>query len=643
MPVATRSALVGLSCGLVLAVTASSAWAANPTAEQALGLVPVQKGIQYDRPTGDGIAQCTIKAEKVDGLTGWVVRDGGGQIIRQFVDTNSDNVVDRWSYFLGGIEVYRDTDANHNGKADHYRWLNTAGSRWGIDTNEDGAIDSWKHISAEEVCDEAVQAMATGDAARFERLLLTADELKALGLGADHAKDLAAKVAAAAGQFKTLTAQQDVKTRLTSTGATAPRQVHFGASRPGIVPAGTNGSTKDVLVYENVVAMTDHGDTQAQVQVGTLIKVGDTWRLIDAPQLIGEGETEVAASGFFFRASSTNRPEATAGASPGGEADKLQQLLSQLEKIDQSISKATGKELAALHAQRADLLEGIAAVAGDDRELWIRQLADTAGAAAQAGEWPEGVARLKALYEKLAKNKEDANLAAYAKFRYHQADYGIKLGTPNMDFVTVQAEWLKNLQEFIRDYPDSDDAAEAMQQLAMAQEFAGQEDAAKAWYEQIVKKFPGSDAAAKAAGAIVRLESVGKVLNFGGKGVDGKQVDTAQYRGKVVLIHYWATWAQPCLADMAQIRDMQAKYGNALAVVGVNLDGSVEEVKTYLSRNRVPWAQIWEQGGLNGRPANALGIQTLPTMLLLDTQGKVVNRGIHVTELDREIGALVKK
>ncbi len=62
--------------------------------------------------------KCTIKAEKVDGQTGWVVRDPHGQILREFVDTNGDNVVDRWSYFKDGIEVYRDIDSNYNGKAD---------------------------------------------------------------------------------------------------------------------------------------------------------------------------------------------------------------------------------------------------------------------------------------------------------------------------------------------------------------------------------------------------------------------------------------------------------------------------------------------------------------------------------------------
>ena len=117
--------------------------------------------------------KCTIKAEKIDGQTGWVVRNPHGQILREFVDTNGDNVVDRWSYFKDGIEVYRDIDSNYNGKADQCRWLNTAGTRWGIDKAEDGKIDSWKAISPEEVTAEVVLAIRDKDPARFARVLLT--------------------------------------------------------------------------------------------------------------------------------------------------------------------------------------------------------------------------------------------------------------------------------------------------------------------------------------------------------------------------------------------------------------------------------------------------------------------------------------
>src|SRR5262245_8847869 len=130
-------------------VLASAAWpltaqAAKPTTKEALSLVPVQKEIEYDVPEAKEVEKCTVEAETIGGITGWVVKTSGGQILRRFLDTNGDNKVDQWCYFHDGLEVYRDIDANFNNKADQYRWLGTAGTRWGLDEDENGRVDSWK-------------------------------------------------------------------------------------------------------------------------------------------------------------------------------------------------------------------------------------------------------------------------------------------------------------------------------------------------------------------------------------------------------------------------------------------------------------------------------------------------------------------
>src|SRR5688572_30665514 len=140
------------------ALAGSSARAATPSVEQALALAPVQKDAEYDKPAAADVAKCTIQVEKMGAGSGWVVKNAEGSTLRKFIDTNGDNTVDQWSYYADGLEVYRDVDSNANGKADQFRWLNTGGSRWGLDTNEDGKLDEWKTISAEEVSAEAVQA-----------------------------------------------------------------------------------------------------------------------------------------------------------------------------------------------------------------------------------------------------------------------------------------------------------------------------------------------------------------------------------------------------------------------------------------------------------------------------------------------------
>lgn len=626
--------MVASLCAITAAMLPSLSYAATPTVDQALKLAPVQPGVDYDKPSAEEVAKCKIQAKKIDGHVGWIVESPNGTILRKFVDTNDDNVVDQWSYYNDGLEVYRDIDSNFNGKADQYRWFHTGGSRWGIDTNEDGMVDSWKAISAEEVSAEVISAIGTHDADRFARLVLTADELKSLGLGKSRAENVAEKTAKATAEFKAMSARQKTVTKDTV-------WVQFSANRPGVVPAGTDESAKDLRVYENVSAIVETGGKHSQVQIGTLVQVGDVWRVIDMPQAMGEGQADTLSSGFFFTAMTTQRNDAGAA----GNGDAAQKLLADLETLDREAAKATTpEEQSRSIGKRAELLEQIAASAknADDRAMWLRQLADMISAAVQSGTCADGADRLKALFEKLDKTDADKALAGYVKFRQLTAAYVLSMQAPKADYSKIQTEWLKTLEQYIGDYPATADAAEAMLQLAISQEFMGQEDDAKKWYVRIVKEFPDSAAAKKAAGAQTRLDSVGKPITLAGQSPAGSQVDLAKFKGKVVLIQYWATWCGPAKADMATLKELWNKYGRSFAVVGVSLDNSVKDLNGYLAENPLPWPQIYEEGGLDSRPANVLGILTVPTMILIDQQGKVVNRNVVITDLEAELKRLIK-
>jgi thiol-disulfide isomerase/thioredoxin len=613
------------------------ATAATPTVEQALKLAPIQKDVEYDIPPAADIPKCTIKAEKIGNQTGWVVRSPSGQILREFVDTNGDNVVDRWSYYKDGVEVYRDIDENFNGKADQYRWLNTAGMRWGIDKDEDGKIDSWKVISPEEVSAEIVMAVRDKDLARFNRVLLTSAEAKSLGLGAAKAKQLNDKISAAPAAFSELARRQKVIGPNTD-------WAHFGGNRPGTVPVGADGATSEIVAYENVMAMVETDGKDGQLSIGTLVKVGDVWKVIDAPSLPDPNKQVADADGFFFQISNRGSDASTQVAADG-PSEKVQKMMDDLSKLDTAVTQAnTDSQRTSLNDRRADLILQIAEEIGEkDRPQWIRQFADTLSAAAQTGSYPAGVDKLKAMVDKLQNGPDDSLLLPYVKFRFLTADYGAKLQSGKIDFVKVQAEWLDNLEQFVKDYPKASDTAEALLQLGIAQEFAGQEDRAKKWYKQLVTDFESASSAVKARGALNRIDSVGQVMQLKGKTMDGKADDLAKYRGKYVLVHYWATWCEPCKTDFAQLKELYARYGKSgFTLVGVNLDTNIADAGDYLSKNRLPWPQLWEQGGLDSRLANEMGILTLPTMILVDDKGKVINRNVHITELENDLKSVLK-
>ncbi len=618
-------ALLGfmLSFGL-----ASVSEAATPSVKQALGLTPTQSGVNYDTPGDEDLEQCTINVEKGEGTSGWVVKDQNGQLLRRFTDSDGDNVVDHWCYFKDGIEVYRDVDTDSDGKADQFRWLGPAGVRWGQDSNGDTKLDSWKAISAEEVTAEVVAALADRDPKRFQRLLLKEDELKSLGLGEERTSRIKEQLSELEGKFQELVSKDpglDEKARW----------VRFDAVYPGVLPAGTDGSTKDVWVYDHAAAVVETGDQKFRmVQIGTLIRVDDRWRVVELPQAVDGGVTEVA--GTVFRSPFDAAPEP-------GLAEDFQKLLSELEGLDRALADAKIEEQK-YHARRAELLQSLYAKSStpEDRAQWGRQFADTVSVAAQSGALEDGTKRLEAFVKSVKRDSRQQELHSYAQFRFIMADYAAKLQQPEPDFAKIQETYIQRLEEFVEDFPESPDTAEALLQLGVTQELAGQEDEAKKWYEAVGERFPKANSARKAQGAFNRLDSVGKPLRVAGRTVSGRMYDTARLRGKIVLIDYWATWCGPCKEAFDDLKKLQTKYGRNFTIVGINLDNTREDAASYLRQNPLPWESLFAEGGLESTLATQLGILTLPTKILLDSKGKVVNRNVHISELEKEIQQLLK-
>lgn len=627
----------GLPVGGARAADEAAAPAAKPPVADALALQPVQANVEYSQPAAADLAGCRVELLDENGWSGWVVLDANGRRLRQFADTNNDLDIDLWCYYQDGVEVYRDVDADFNGKADQYRWLGTAGTRWGLDENEDGKIDRWKRISAEEATAELIAAIAEADPGRFERLLLSPEELKSLGLSEEVHSQLEDKLRKANRDFALLVRDQK---------ALGPdsRWAHFTAGMPGTIAAG-NGAAQDedVTAYENAVAMYESDGETGQLLVGTIVQVGPVWRLIDLPQLPGDQQTLASTGGFFF--SGSNLAVGTPPPVPGGMTADVQKLVSQLEKVDTALRSASGEAAAKLHDQRADVLEGIIAASdAAQRASWIRQLVDTVAAAVQENAYPGGLDRLRGMSKKLGVG--DEGLQSYIQYQILSVDYAQRLQKveTQSDFPEIQEWWLGALADFVEEYAGTPEAAQGMLQLALSKEFEDDEKAALLWYTKVARGYRDTDAGRKAAGAVRRLESVGRELPLTGTTLDNKAFDLSRLRGKPVVIHYWATWCEPCKQDMKLLRQLQARYQKVgLQIVGINVDGVKSDAVAYLNEAKLPWATLFAEGGLDSSPlANMLGVQTLPTMLLVDAEGKVVRHNVTASQLDEEIDKLVR-
>jgi thiol-disulfide isomerase/thioredoxin len=610
----------------------------SPTAEQALRLKPRQANVQIDKVEAAEVGACELKQVKRPEGEGFLVTGPTGETLRWFVDTNGDKELDRWCYFAGGVEVYRDIDSDFDKTADQFRWLGTAGIRWGIDENADGKIDSWKAISAEEVTQELVEAVKTKDSQRFAALLLADKELEELGLGSEKTKSLKDRLASAIKLFEEYCEAQKLLTA-------ESKWAHFGADKPGLIPAGTEDSTQDIVVYENVVAMTDTKGSTAtggdQLLVGTLVQVGNSWRLIDAPRSVVEGAV-LTEQGLFFN--STGGLAAARMNDRGSSADsamkEAEKLMDQLETVEKQLREATSDEdKLRRQEERADVLEKLISEAAkpEDRDLWIRQFADTVSAAIQAGEYPKGLERLSQLPEKLKELDLSNKQAAYVAYRVITADYALKVQKPDAKFDEIQTEYLAKLEEFVGKYSDADDAAEGIVTIAMSREFEGKGEQAMQWYQKASSGFPDQLWGQKATGALTRLKLEGKKFPaITGVDLDGKKVDLGTISDRPIVLHFWASWCEPCKADMKVLRELQSRLAKQkIAVVGVNLDNDPKAAAAFVKANKYTWPHLQTKNGLDSQIAVQLGILTLPVTIVVDSSGKVIKSNAHSTEIEK--------
>lgn len=630
-----RRSPVGKAAVILLTVTAIGQ-SAPPPETIFKDYRPKQKDVDYETPKPEDFAKCKVELEKRGNSEGYVTFGPDGQVLRRFLDANGKGRVNEFRYYNHGIEVYRETDTNGNNKPDQFRWLNLGGSRWGIDSNEDGKIDAWKSISAAEASREAIRAMTSGDEAALAALMITAEDLKSLGVE----KEIATKLLTSAREApKKATAIMSKKSKVLTPQS---KWMKFEAVMPGVIPADDGKANQDLHVYENAMVIVETGkDASKLVQIGEMVRVGDAWKLTQAPLPIEEG-TPIVAGGVLMQPTvSETGAGATASISP-----ELQKLLDELQKLDEKPPATDDlKALAKYNNARADLLIKIFNLAESEEEKtqYMKQLVQGLSAMVQTGAFPQGLDRIKDI-EKSVRKSSSKTLIPYVTYQRIFAEYTVDLQKAKAEARSeVMQEWLKGLETFIKEYPDAEDVPDAMLHLAMNDEFMGKAKEAKAWYEQIVKEYEKSAAANKARGAITRINLKGKAVNITGPGLTGGSISTASMQGKVVLVMFWATWCQPCTEDLPDLRALYNQYGpKGFEIVGISLDMNKDDVPKFLTAQKVPWKQIYQPGGLESPLAVQFGVFSPPVMILIDKDGKVVSKNATVAELKSTLPLLYK-
>lgn len=197
----------------------------------------------------------------------------------------------------------------------------------------------------------------------------------------------------------------------------------------------------------------------------------------------------------------------------------------------------------------------------------------------------------------------------------------------------VQQQIVDDLQALARQYPTQDAVTAAAVMLAgtarpdarplrqrvrtiVAENLKGPKATA------VVRQLDQAEAKLEAAARLKALE--GKPITIEAVSLTGAKVSTADWKGKVVLVDFWATWCKPCHEELPRLKQVYAKYHpQGLEVVGVSCDNDAALLKKFVDANRdMPWPQLFDPSKPGWHPlAEQYGINAVPAMFLIDRKG----------------------
>ena len=132
-------------------------------------------------------------------------------------------------------------------------------------------------------------------------------------------------------------------------------------------------------------------------------------------------------------------------------------------------------------------------------------------------------------------------------------------------------------------------------------------------------------------------------LHFTLKDMNGADVQLASFKGKVILLNFWATWCGPCKAEIPSLVELQAQYGDDLVVLGFSVDDPVEKMRPYAAQYKINYPLLVGNGREDVQ--DAFGpLFGIPVSVIIGRDGKIAKKHSGIAtkaQIEREIKRLL--
>ena len=134
-----------------------------------------------------------------------------------------------------------------------------------------------------------------------------------------------------------------------------------------------------------------------------------------------------------------------------------------------------------------------------------------------------------------------------------------------------------------------------------------------------------------------------EAIPFTQKDVDGNEISLADFKGKYLLIDFWASWCVPCRAENPNVVKAYSKFKNKnFEILGVSLDSNKDNWVAAIKEDGLTWPQVSDLKGWKNEVSVTYGIRAIPSNLLIDPSGKIIAKDLRGEDLEKELEKLIK-